>query len=536
MALLRRDRAPPPHYYAARIHDLLDGTERQYSDLLNDEERAWMHGYRTLDAAAQRLLARLVGRRGPLLRVDSLVYREVGAIEPALAALGDAGFIARDPEDPGDRFLNALTIPELCALFPFCARTKKPALVDRIAARYPDPTVRARVTERHPMVAVAHRDVIDRLQALFFGGDGDLSTFVLQDLGIVRFEAYPLPVDARLFANRADFERHMELGALRDEVGTLDTAWDPRRACEFVACLSAQEASRTLERRRGRLLNRIGAAAERAGEHALALDCYAASPQPPARERRVRILARQGNAAAAEAVLHEMCAAPRAPTEAQFARAFAGVRMRSLPAPPESRLRLPSAPSGRVEDAALTALLDADGAGRHLENLLPLTLTGLAFWDIVFAPVPGAFSHAFQDRPLDLYWDDFRTTRAAAIASRLAELRDADALGRRILGTYESKRGVANALVSWDAVDAPFLDCVTRSVPSAVWCAIFDHLLDDLENNRRGFPDLAIVYAPARFEFVEVKGPGDQLRREQRVWFDFFARERIPARVLRVEW
>jgi hypothetical protein len=33
-----------------------------------------------------------------------------------------------------------------------------------------------------------------------------------------------------------------------------------------------------------------------------------------------------------------------------------------------------------------------------------------------------------------------------------------------------------------------------------------------------------------------VKGPGDQLRREQRVWFDFFARERIPARVLRVEW
>ncbi len=75
-------------------------------------------------------------------------------------------------------------------------------------------------------------------------------------------------------------------------------------------------------------------------------------------------------------------------------------------------LRLARPPTDGVEAAALAALTRDGGDGRHLENLASLGMLGLAFWDVVFAPVDGAFVNPYQDRPLDLYWNDFRRTRS----------------------------------------------------------------------------------------------------------------------------
>ena len=66
-----------------------------------------------------------------------------------------------------------------------------------------------------------------------------------------------------------------------------------------------------------------------------------------------------------------------------------------------------------------------------------------------------------------------------------------------------------------------------RCVPGARVATIFDYMLDDLEQTRTGFPDLTLLlWTRGRFQFVEVKGPGDQLRREQRLWFELFAKRR----------
>jgi hypothetical protein len=161
---------------------------------------------------------------------------------------------------------------------------------------------------------------------------------------------------------------------------------------------------------------------------------------------------------------------------------------------------------------------------------------GLAFWDIVFAPVDGAFVNPYQDRPLDLYWNDFRSTRSAAISARLAALAQPCALMRAVCTTSRAKYGISNALVDWRALDAQFVRRAVRCVPTGVWLTIFDYMLDDLEQTRTGFPDLTLLFGRRRFQFVEVKGPGDQLRREQRLWFELFAKADIDACVLRVEW
>ncbi len=199
-------------------------------------------------------------------------------------------------------------------------------------------------------------------------------------------------------------------------------------------------------------------------------------------------------------------------------------------------LRLPRAPNTSVETAALTALTHNGGSGRHLENRLPLGMLGLALWDVVFAPAEAAFVNAYQDRPADLYWSDFRRTRASLIDARLQHLREPGSVACAVRATAEAKRGVNSALVDWRAFDSQFIECATASVPGATWTAMFDYMLDDLEQTRTGFPDLALFFGPGLYRFVEVKGPGDQLRREQRMWFEFFARADVPAHVLWVEW
>jgi hypothetical protein len=49
-----------------------------------------------------------------------------------------------------------------------------------------------------------------------------------------------------------------------------------------------------------------------------------------------------------------------------------------------------------VEGAALAALRGEGYRGFFAENWLWRALFGLAFWDIVYTPVPGAFLHSFQ--------------------------------------------------------------------------------------------------------------------------------------------
>jgi len=532
MALLDRNRAPPPHYYADRLLTMLRGVASQYSDLLSADERATIACIRALSTDAQRLLARLLSRRGTLFRIDSLGYREVVSPEGAIDSLARAGLITRAPGGAADRHLALLAIAEIVAAFPHVARRKRRELIGFVAARYPDAVIRERIAARHGLVELVDADRFRRFELLYFGEGRDLSTFVLEDLGMLRFESYPLDACDRLFADRTMLDRYLELGAMRERIGGVEQRWNAEHAADLARDIATPEASRLLARRRSALLNRLGYAAERAGDAPLALECYRRSERPPARERTVRLLARR-DPCAANALLREIRASPQSANEARFARDFGRRRPRRLPC--ESVLRLPAPPSTHVEAAALEVLARDAVAGSHLENALPRTMLGLAFWEELFAPIAGAFSNPYQSAPLDLYWKDFRAARHAAIAARLSKL-EQHGVAAAVRATFHEKHGIANALVAWGAFDDAFLAAVLDAVPNEKWCAMFDYMLDDLEQTRTGFPDLTLVYGPGRHAFVEVKGPGDELRREQKIWFDFFARAGIDARLLRVAW
>lgn len=522
---------PPDHYYADNLLLLIESVHRQYDDLLTPEERAFGGAVAGLSAAAQRLFARLIGRKGPVVRVDTLAYREVARCHEALAELVEAGLVLACPDEPAEVLLARGRRAELERWYPVETRAaRKDVLVEAILARYPEAVVRSRFAWHCPWVALADPERLDLYRLLFFGDRrSDLAAFVVRDLGIVRYENYALCRERRLFPDRASLDAWLALTRIGDYVEELGALPQAEPAALVVEALWHPAQGRLLERRRTRILNGLGRRLERAGALDEALACYARSTASPARERTARILKRLGDDAGVEGLRATMRNRPRSALERDFAERFAVPR--TAPRHPVDDFAWDPSYATRVEAVAAETLAARGGDVWHLENALPLGLFGLAYWEWVFAPVDGVFVNAFQNAPLDLFWPDFFATRRGLCADPLG-LDDAS-LRAAMLATAESRRGIANRLVDWRALDGQTLDRVLAGIPMADVRRLLEIVAEDLDRARTGFPDLTAVYEDGSYEFAEVKGPTDQLRRHQRLWIDRLRAAGLPVRVLR---
>jgi len=89
--------------------------------------------------------------------------------------------------------------------------------------------------------------------------------------------------------------------------------------------------------------------------------------------------------------------------------------------------------------------------GYHCEGRIVTTLFGLLFWDIIFAPVPGAFETPYQTAPLDIFEDTFYHAREELIELRLDEISRNNA--RQIIQNVDDEhreRGTWCLGVRWD--------------------------------------------------------------------------------------
>ena len=111
------------------------------------------------------------------------------------------------PAVPAEGLLPLYLKAELAELF--ALRTpRKDALVMAILSRYPDALIRERLSSVSPWLAVTHGRSLRLAQLLFFGdGHRDLSAFILEDLGMVRYETYQVAPEQRLFENREALAR-----------------------------------------------------------------------------------------------------------------------------------------------------------------------------------------------------------------------------------------------------------------------------------------------------------------------------------------
>jgi hypothetical protein len=202
---------------------------------------------------------------------------------------------------------------------------------------------------------------------------------------------------------------------------------------------------------------------------------------------------------------------------------------------PELRLNIPRS-SGSVERDTAEALAGEWQQVFYVENGLLNSLFGLAFWEVIFAPVAGAFHHPFQAVPSDMYEQGFRERREPLVTRRLDELQQVD-LALELRSAARRYRGYQNRWVNWALLTEDLLDCALACIPAAHLLAVWQRILFDPGENRRGFPDL-VAFNPTSRDYcmIEVKGPGDTLQDSQLHWLRFFREQELPAAVAWVTW
>lgn len=540
-------------YYLNNFQFLIDWVVQRYADLLNDDELRFISTFQQLDHDSQCLLVRLSSRKGPLFRHDKLHYPEISSIDNATLALTQADLLSTNQLLSLTELANSLTKAELFQLFGTQIdnrkQIRKEEIIAQLAQHYTDKKIWQEWTGSQLGNAyyLDNRPIISNFLLLFFGNAyQDLTEFVLQDLGLYRYENYLIDQQHRIFKNRAEIEQYQLLVNLREQLEQATTRED---LIQITILLPESTANNKLERRRARLCNQLAYQLERKNEPQLAFQLYSQNETPPARERRVRLLEKQSDFAAAWALLRNIQENPFNEEELQIAQRIAprlakklgqSIAKKTLSTIIEKNLELDQHYDNEgnllsVEEVVRQHLHTDNIPCFYVENILLSGLFGLWLWPEMFRGIDGAFANPFQIAPLDMYQEDFARNRPGL--QQLWDLFDQGNHHQHIFNIWDKKYGTTNAFVSWSMLDKELIATALDCIPAAHLKRIFERLLFDIKSNRSGLPDLIQFYpAEKNYRMIEVKGPGDRIQDNQERWLHYFSSHNIPAEVCYVRW
>ncbi|MDQ9171157.1 VRR-NUC domain-containing protein [Oxalobacteraceae bacterium R-40] len=541
---------PNPLYYLENFHLVLDWIRSRYSDLLIEDELAWIDRFSAMPQNARALLVRFVMRKGNLFRSGKLVYDEIGCPHEAACALVAAGWVDADPLLDPDLLYGLLKKAELLELLkPYrpSASAKKTDLLDLLHEAFPEPVSFGRLhpesTERIYRLSDKVEKLCRRLRLMFFGNPyQDWTEFVLADLGIYLYEKVRIDDESRGFRRREDVDAYLHLHALRER-------FDAGEEAEIILRELGEPAidNEWIAGRRAKFLYQIAQFHEQRGELSLAMDLYRQCRYPGARLRCVRIHEKTGDHHAAYALAQSAEEAPENEAERQqLERILPRLRRKlGLPKNPivsakifeEWTLILPRPEQDYSVEMEVCRLLSTDNPPvYYVENAMINSLFGLLCWDAIFHPMPGAFFHPFHTGPADLHAPDFYTRRKELFDACFSQL-DSDAYKTAIRKRFTEKSGRQSPFVFWGALDEEMLELALDCIPADHLRHWFNRVLQDIKSNRNGFPDL-IQFWPqeGRYRMIEVKAPGDRLQDNQLRMLDFAIRHGMPVSVCYVVW
>jgi len=537
-----------PFYYLYNFQQVLNWIGQRYADLLDENEQTFIERFAEQPRASQALLVRMVMRKGELFRPSKLIYAEIGAPLAALQPLLEHGWVTDDSPLSLEQLFQVLRKDEIASGFSahlIRPRAAKAELFTQLQALEltPRPLHDWMPDFAEPILTLQLQALCDRFRLLFFGNlYQDWSEFVLADLGLLRYEQVAFSEQSRALKHRGDVDLALALHRCAERLEQGATAQEVLTQLEAL-----QSDNPWLLRRRSRLLYQLGQHSERLGDWNLALQIYPRSQHPQARIRRIRVLERSEQWSAAHALATQVAAHPAGPIEAQALARILPRLQRKLGGPPQPRRAKPSTAVIELQlpieqallgvERAVQVHLEQEGGQVHyVENTLFNSLFGLLCWDAIFAPLPGAFFHPFQSAPQDLHDPEFQARRIALFDDCLEQLDD-DRYQHTIGRNFIAKQGLQSTFVFWQGLDQALLDQALACLPAVHLKRCFERLLEDIQANRAGMPDL-IQFWPEqqRYRMIEVKGPGDRLQDNQLRWIDFCTEHGLPIEVCHVRW
>ncbi|WP_312403716.1 VRR-NUC domain-containing protein [Pseudomonas rhodesiae] len=537
-----------PLYYLHNFRQVLHWLGQRYADLLDTDEQHFIQQFDRLPQASQALLVRMVMRKGVHFRAGKLNYVEIGCPHAAAAPLLALGWVDGHCLLAVEELFALLQKSELLGAFkPWIEqpKDKKADWLEGLAARFNEPRSFAQWCPdlADTLYSLTVMELCDRLRLMFFGNlHQDWSEFVLADLGIYTYEKVEFCTESRGLRSRDDVHGFLFLHQCQH-------AFESGEAVDEVLAriASLRTDNPWLEKRRAKLLFQVGQSCERSAELGLAQQIYRACTYPGARARLIRVLERQEDYVQALALASAAQQAPESAAEQQhLLRVVPRLRRKlgepALPKPkprPVTRLDLDLAlpePLMSVEYCVQAHLSAPDAPVHYVENGLINSLFGLLCWEVIFAPLPGAFFHPFQRGPVDLHSEDFHQRRAPLFAACFEQLQD-ERYKTTIRQRYRDKWGIQSPFVFWNLLSEELLEQALACLPAAHLRYWFERLLLDIRANRSGMPDL-IQFWPAQktYRMIEVKGPGDRLQDNQLRWLEFCGEYQMPVTVCYVRW
>lgn len=550
-----------PRYYLDNYRYVLAFVKRLYGNLLNEAEWDFVRRFEALSLDAQCLYVRLSNRKGLFFRINKLHYTEITDLPAAVGELLTAGFIERlSPrhEVMGTDALGVFTKPELVDLLPLepeeirpLKGEKKEGVIRYALHELNFGEIVTSVTTRETVVRVNFEAEDMMVKYLFFGNrGGNMTEFVVRDLGMVNFERYDDSKMTARFRTRKEVEDKLLISLTNEEFYDLKEVETPAEDI-YNWFLNWNETRPELTEIAipgyQKLVCRVGGYLERQKLPEQALAVYELSDRVPARERRVRLLYRNGAVDEALALCDEIAVAPLNAEERYFANDFrekilsAGEKKRPRKATTRflsdaESLNIPAAYRHHVEAGVMNHYLEEGHDAAFTENYPWRGLFGLVFWDIIYDANVSAIHHPLQRAPSDFYLPDFYLKREELLRKRLTDLATKDDWRRHSGRMFNAKYGITNVLVDWSD---ELLGLVHRMIDLLDLEQLRLILLEMARNVRehtRGFPDLLIWNEQGFYEFVEVKSPTDHLGPQQLHWLEFFQTIGVRGKVVRVVW
>ncbi|CAK2482863.1 Fanconi-associated nuclease [Vibrio crassostreae] len=530
-------------YYLDNFNRLVEHVQTLYPDLLSDDECRWLSEYKRLSIASQCLMVRLLSRKGCWFRSDKLTYVEIPDIDTALRELNSSRFITLShPTDKHDLEvtqielgLNLLTKPELLNVFP-SLKSNKSAKKDQLLALLEPQAFDQFQNLSFDCIYVVESQVIDVLLLLFFANTyQDLSQFVLSDLGLDTFENYPLSKQRRFFTSREQINQLFQMREIQHQYYEGDRK-DPEFIERLLQAIPEESEHRSIARKRSRLINDLARDLERLNQNDQAAFWFKQSVLPPSRERLARIYDKQDELDLMCDIVTNIKTNPSDVSELEVAVKLEQRLLRKqghkVPRPSKpscAQIKLELDLSQTRVELAVKQHFESQGWDVYFsENSFLCGLFGLAFWDVIFSDVEGAFINRYQHRPLDLYHSDFIDKRAEQIEAVFQTLSE-NGLSH-LFDTYDNKQGIANPFVHWNHFPKALIEHSMASIPNVLIVELFKVILSDLKLFRTGMPDL-IAFKDDEFHWIEVKGPGDKLQDNQWRWIKEFERLSVPFSV-----
>ena len=538
-----------PLYYLRNARQVIDLCLENYSHLLFDEDHIALQRLLSLDETIQALLIRMIMRKGNLFRSDQLQYTEIPHLEHSLEQLSLNGLIEINPRLTLEHLAQVCRKDECFELLQSQGLLVKKSLTKSTLIeelkQHSDQNSLCSPSQwwsKIPfnLIQLNCERLFDRLRLLFFGNlHQDWSAFILTELGLQRYEPIQLNPETKPFTERDEILAYQMLFQIEQQ---LDTCEEPeqlyRQLPDAIDC-------DWIEYRRQKCLFRIGQRAERIGHYSLALSYYQQSQHEEAKLRYCRLLEKQDRSLLTFEQAHAIYAQLSKPVlrlsmtpllNRTAKREGIAVHKPQQPPLPSETIFIPEATHSRIEYAVIDHLTTEERKLFYVENRLFTGLFGLLFWSVMFAPVRGAFFNPFQSGPADLYRPQFREKRMDLIESIFSAL-ETDHYQDIILKNYQDKYAINNSLIHWPSLSRDLIHQALHKIPAKDLKVIFQYLLLDIRQHRKGLPDLILFDQNKNsYQLLEVKGPSDRLQDHQRLWMEEMIAHEIPVTLLNVNW